>query len=64
MTRSDYVAISAVLRAQRPDPKTGTVSEKRIWESVVHGLADLMEKDNEKFERARFIDSCEGRSRA
>jgi hypothetical protein len=56
MSKKDYVAIAAVFRGQvetKADPKR--VQMIRI---LAHGIADVMARDNSRFDRARFLQAC------
>ena len=52
MTRKDYVAVSEILS------KYG--ERILIWDfdNLVNDFADLMEADNERFQRDRFVEAC------
>lgn len=53
MTRKDYAAIAAALRAVRKKfPLSGGVNE------AVHLIAEVLAKDNPRFDRARFCQAC------
>ena len=54
MTRKDYIAIGQAIRAAfltspRSEPVVSVVSK------VTLGIADVFEKDNPRFDRARFL---------
>jgi hypothetical protein len=62
MTRKDYEAIAAAIRAQvrpsKPDPK-GYVSEhNNAVENTALAISRHMEGDNPRFDRARFLKDC------
>lgn len=50
MTRKDYVAIADIIDGARDQGLT--------LEEVAEKLADTMEKDNPRFDRARFLEAC------
>ncbi len=52
MTRKDYVAISDLLYSYRP------IIDEMAFELMVHEFANLMEEDNERFMRDRFVRAC------
>ena len=50
MTRKDYEAIAvAIKNADRYD------DGEQIASSIVHNIADVMARDNPRFDRARFL---------
>lgn len=55
MTRKDYVATADIL-----DTLVSTVSEENLPEvlDAVDAFADMFAKDNERFDRTRFLDAC------
>jgi hypothetical protein len=53
MTRKDYVMIADAIKAQyKPHNDPDTIQE------IALGLADLLEGDNARFDRARFLSAC------
>lgn len=55
MTRKDYVATADIL-----DTLVSTVSEESLPDvlDAVDAFADMFAKDNERFDRTRFLDAC------
>lgn len=55
MTRKDYVATADIL-----DTLVSTVSEDSLPDvlDAVDAFADMFAKDNERFDRTRFLDAC------
>lgn len=57
MTRKDYVAVSNLVKAEksvnRDNP--GIV---RALDNLAMSLADVMARDNERFDRGRFYTAC------
>ena len=51
MTRKDYVMIAETLA-------TAWWGNEYVKSSVVHTLADTLEADNLRFDRARFLTAC------
>ena len=51
MTRKDYVMIAETLA-------TAWWDSEYVKAGVVHTLADTLEADNPRFDRARFLDAC------
>lgn len=69
MTRKDYVLIAAKLREARitlHGTGTDTESRKAAYNSgcdnAAHRVADALEQDNPRFDRARFLVACAVRS--
>lgn len=56
MTRKDYVAIAAGIRAEvEAGPnKNGSTALQRVAERI----AEVMAQDNPRFDRARFLKAC------
>jgi hypothetical protein len=52
MTRKDYVAVAEILS------KYGERILVWDFDNLVNDFADLMEADNERFMRDRFIEAC------
>lgn len=58
MSKKDYQAIARILYVN--DPARGIVVDPAdTWRSIVEGLADVLQADNERFDRARFVEACE-----
>lgn len=63
MTRKDYVAIAAAIRAARRDvtnrepPECVADMQDGISLAAEH-LADALRRDNPRFDRARFLAAC------
>jgi hypothetical protein len=56
MTRKDYVLIAAALK-QSFSPIYQT-SGGAQWEQCVYDISDVLEKDNSRFDRNRFLIAC------
>ena len=56
MTRKDYVMIAEVLSnsAHALNPFTGEC----LFNELVRDFADVLQADNDRFDRARFLDAC------
>jgi hypothetical protein len=53
MTRKDYVLIADAIKAQhKPHNDPETIQE------IALSIADLLEGDNARFDRARFLTAC------
>ena len=57
MTRKDYVAIARAIYQTRQDRHDGVAT--MTLESVAERIATVMEVDNPRFDRERFIKACE-----
>lgn len=57
MTRKDYVKIAKLLAETKGDQDSVSA-----WESMLYGLADIMQADNARFDRARFLNAASQRS--
>lgn len=55
MTRKDYVAIAAAIRKEVIYSGSETTTALK---SVADSIADIMKRDNPRFDRSRFIDAC------
>jgi len=55
MTRKDYIATSNIL-----ETLVATVSDEDLEKvlDTVDAFADMFAKDNERFDRTRFINAC------
>lgn len=63
MTRKDYVALAAALRAARPPVIPGTnviTSEiaRKVWYDCCTEVASVCAEGNPRFEASRFFDGC------
>lgn len=57
MTRKDYVALARAIHGAQPEPAASI--ELKQWERVWYRIADVLEADNPRFDRQRFIDAVE-----
>jgi hypothetical protein len=61
MTKKDYVLIAALLAEIRsrygPLPNK-SVSAARVLADVTTGIADILARDNPRFNRTRFFEAC------
>lgn len=53
MTRKHFVAIAGIIKLFYTNAKS-----KRLLESIVNSLCDFFEKENNLFDRDRFIKAC------
>lgn len=61
MTKKDYEAIASVIRKQWSELTAGPDSAALITLDLTSkGIADVMEQDNPRFDRARFLAACRG----
>jgi hypothetical protein len=56
MTKKDYEAIAEVFRNQ----KRGLATEQDVVEAIAGDFADVLQADNPRFNRARFLAACRG----
>jgi hypothetical protein len=59
MTAADYNKIAASLKLHKPDVKSGTVGEKRLWTKIVRELSTTFQRSNARFNEERFYAACE-----
>lgn len=59
MTRKDYIAIAARIKEAKTKAQEGYATTK---EDAIHivaaGLADVLKKDNDRFDSVRFMEAC------
>ncbi len=67
MSRKDFVALAARLKAMRPAGENTHASQKaknvaagRLdqWREMVKGMADFCQSQSERFDRERFLTAC------
>lgn len=63
MTRKDYAAVASAIarvRADRQAPNGGMLplEVRHAIEEIEDALADVFARDNEKFDREKFITAC------
>jgi hypothetical protein len=63
MTRKDYVLLAQALAVARPSPGDAKIAWI-TWRLDCKCIADALAADNNRFERQRFIDACEGAGNA
>lgn len=60
MTRKDYIAFAIIFASRKPeephDKNDALLEAKRAH--YVSAVADIFERDNSRFDRARFYDAC------
>lgn len=56
MTRKDYCLIASAIRASAAE--TDLLHEKRSAARIADNLAAAFERDNPRFDRARFLSAC------
>lgn len=69
MSKKDYQAIARALFENAPgfltpaereaDGNHAETPQYAMWRKIVRGLADVLQADNPRFARARFIEACE-----
>lgn len=61
MTRKDYIAIAAALKTARVNNPLGHTNQALYNNGVdnaVARVADALQMDNSRFDRARFLEAC------
>lgn len=58
MTKKDYIAIAAILKQARYKWDDGTATRDMVCNSIAVELADVMARDNPRFDRACFLAAC------
>jgi hypothetical protein len=59
MTRKDYVMIAEVIKTQiEMSVKFGEEESQAGAENIARDLADALQADNARFDRARFLVAC------
>lgn len=57
MTRKDYRALAEVMRTHL-DGMDGNSDPLGQWASLCHAIADVLEADNARFVRSKFLLAC------
>jgi hypothetical protein len=61
MTKKDYIAIAGAINQSNYVPKADTgyaEGTANACYTIAHKLAYIMERDNPRFDRARFLAAC------
>lgn len=59
MTKKDYIALAAALRAQRPEDVELTAYDTMTqWQTDIRAVAHVLARDNPAFAMARFLKAC------
>lgn len=58
MTRKDYVALAAALKAAMPSGELAFHREFKQWMHDCKHVADALQRDNARFDRERFLTAC------
>jgi len=59
MTRRDYETIARTLKRSKPNDKTATVGERRMWISIVNDLIEAFAQANPTFDAAKFREALD-----
>lgn len=61
MSRKDYCAIASAISASRPMEGEDSASGKAYLfalQTAAENIADILAKENERFDRGRFLKAC------
>ena len=60
MTRKDYIAIAAVFNARAQMARNIQNSASRLthYTEIMGDMADMLARDNARFDRSRFLKAC------
>jgi hypothetical protein len=60
MTRKDHIAIAANLKTARESHAAAVCPDKArdLLDGLVFGFCAILEQDNSRFDRARFLQAC------
>ena len=58
MMRKDYVRLADALRSAKPSLDVPTIAKREAWLAAVHVVADVLARDNPRFNRERFLSAC------
>lgn len=62
MTKKDYILIAAALNRSKPESYLKGIIHspnlERQWECDVEHIADVLQEDNPRFDRDKFIQAC------
>lgn len=61
MTRKDYVLLAKAMHDNKPDGYGQYIGRITQWRKDCAAVGDALAQDNGAFDRARFIDVCEGK---
>jgi hypothetical protein len=59
MTKKDYEAIATAFRVERPG-KNWDANKHVQWDADVNAVSLVMQRDNPRFDRTRFLAACRG----
>ena len=57
MTKKDYEALAQALAMTKPEIYLG--AELGQWRTDVQAIADALQYDNPRFNRAKFLEACD-----
>lgn len=58
MTRKDYVMIADSIKAARENWEGFAPESQEAIDGLARSLASKLQADNDRFDRARFLDAC------
>jgi hypothetical protein len=62
MTRKDYERIAQAIAECKPVEDQPALAQAVARVRIIDAIADAMEDDNPRFQRAKFINACKARS--
>lgn len=57
MTKKDYILIAEAIK-KTSDSAKGNLSEECAVQATACNIADVLERDNTRFDRSRFLEAC------
>lgn len=56
MTKKDYILIASAIHSGKPLPGAATAAS--VHEQIARAMADVLERDNPRFDHFRFLTAC------
>lgn len=58
MTRKDYIAIASALNVESPTRTNNPMMTQESFKRIVQNIADVLQADNPRFDRKRFLQAA------